>query len=62
MAKTSDQAKRCPLCGKPEHPEHAPFCSPGCKDRDLLKWLGEGYRIPGPAADPGRVDSEGDDG
>ena len=27
-----------------------------------LKWLGEGYRIPGPAADPDRVDSDGDDG
>ena len=56
------KAKRCPLCGKPQHPEHAPFCSRGCKDRDLLKWLGEGYRIPGPAADVqqelGGVDSE----
>jgi endogenous inhibitor of DNA gyrase (YacG/DUF329 family) len=50
------------LCGKPEQPEHAPFCSRGCKDRDLLKWLGEGYRIAGPPADPGRVDSEDDDG
>jgi endogenous inhibitor of DNA gyrase (YacG/DUF329 family) len=56
------ESKRCPLCGKPESPEHAPFCSRGCKDRDLLKWLGEGYRIPGPAADPERVDSERDDG
>ena len=66
MPKTSDQSKRCPLCGKPEHPEHAPFCSRGCKDRDLLKWLGEGYRIPGPPANEqaplGRVDSEDDDG
>jgi endogenous inhibitor of DNA gyrase (YacG/DUF329 family) len=50
------------MCGQPEAPEHAPFCSRGCKDRDLLKWLGEGYRIPGPPADPGRVDSEGTDG
>jgi len=25
-----------------------PFCSAGCKDRDLLQWLGDGYRIPGP--------------
>jgi len=39
------------------HAEHAPFCSRGCKDRDLLKWLGEGYRIAGPPADPERVDS-----
>jgi uncharacterized protein len=61
MPKASDKAKKCPLCGKPEHPEHAPFCSRGCKDRDLLKWLGEGYRIPGPAADPDRVDSDTDD-
>jgi hypothetical protein len=65
MPKTSDQPKACPLCGKPEHPEHVPFCSRGCKDRDLLNWLGEGYRIAGPPADdetsPGRVDSDEDD-
>ena len=61
MPRASDKPGKCPLCGKPEHPEHAPFCSRGCKDRDLLKWLGEGYRIPGPAADPARVDSNEDD-
>jgi uncharacterized protein len=42
----------CPLCGKPASSAHKPFCSQGCRDRDLLKWLGEGYRVPGPAADP----------
>jgi endogenous inhibitor of DNA gyrase (YacG/DUF329 family) len=47
-----------PLCGKPPSKEHAPFCSRGCKDRDLLKWLGEGYKIPGPPADPQGLDSE----
>ena len=52
------KAKSCPLCGKPSHDAHAPFCSRGCKDRDLLKWLGEGYRIPGPPADPEALDSE----
>ncbi len=56
------ESKNCPLCGKPLSVEHAPFCSRGCKDRDLLKWLGEGYRIPGPAADPDRVDSEEGEG
>jgi hypothetical protein len=62
MPKTPDKPKACPLCGKPEAIEHAPFCGPRCKDRDLLKWLGEGYRIPGPSADPERVDSgEGGD-
>ena len=49
--------KGCPVCGKPSSAEHAPFCSRGCKDRDLLKWLGEGYRIPGPPAGPDGVDS-----
>jgi endogenous inhibitor of DNA gyrase (YacG/DUF329 family) len=29
----------------------SPFCSQGCRDRDLLQWLGEGYRVPGPTAD-----------
>jgi len=57
MPKASDKTKNCPICGKPERAEHAPFCSRGCKDRDLLKWLGDGYRIPGPAVDPDRVDS-----
>ena len=54
--------KPCPICGKPPSDEHAPFCSRGCKDRDLLKWLGEGYRIPGPPAAPDGVDSEGGQG
>jgi hypothetical protein len=58
MPKPSSQSKKCPLCGKRLHPDHAPFCSRGCKDRDLLKWLGEGYRIAGPLANPGRVDSD----
>lgn len=42
----------CPICDKPAVPEYRPFCSRGCKDRDLLQWLGEGYRIPGEAIDP----------
>lgn len=46
------KTKSCPVCGKSEAAAFAPFCGNGCKSRDLLKWLGEGYRIPGPAADP----------
>ena len=55
------EPKPCPLCGKPPSVTHAPFCSSRCKDRDLMKWLGEGYRIPGPSAPPDGVDSEGGD-
>jgi len=50
------------LCGKPAAPDHAPFCSRGCKDRDLLKWLGEGYRIAGPRATGDGLDSDEHDG
>jgi len=32
--------------------EFSPFCSAGCKDRDLLQWLGNGYKIPGPEVAP----------
>ena len=39
-------AKTCPICDKPVDPAHDPFCSRGCRDRDLLQWLGEGYRLP----------------
>ncbi|WP_375401888.1 DNA gyrase inhibitor YacG [uncultured Sphingomonas sp.] len=37
----------CPLCAKPAHPDYRPFCGRAHRDRDLLQWLGEGYRIPG---------------
>ena len=37
--------RACPLCGKPRDPEFKPFCSRACRDRDLLNWFGEGYRV-----------------
>jgi uncharacterized protein len=40
------QSDACPLCKSPTARAHAPFCSQRCRDRDLLQWLGEGYRIP----------------
>lgn len=40
------RAEICPICGKPAVSAHTPFCSQGCRDRDLLQWLGEGYRVP----------------
>lgn len=39
-------AAACPICSKPASAAHKPFCSQGCRDRDLLQWLGEGYRLP----------------
>lgn len=57
MARTS-RPKPCPVCGKPPSADHAPFCSDGCRSRDLLKWLGDGYRVPGPPADPDAVERE----
>jgi hypothetical protein len=49
----------CPVCGKPAVADHAPFCSRGCRDRDLLNWLGDAYRVPGTPVDEG-LDSEGE--
>lgn len=50
------KSKGCPICDRPVHSDHAPFCSQGCRDRDLLQWLGEGYRLPGRPADPFETD------
>ena len=36
----------CPICDKPATPQHTPFCSQGCRDRDLIRWLDEGYKAP----------------
>jgi endogenous inhibitor of DNA gyrase (YacG/DUF329 family) len=47
---TSPVVRKCPLCGKPRSTEHAPFCSTRCKDRDLMRWLEDGYALPGPPA------------
>ncbi|HZV57511.1 MAG TPA: DNA gyrase inhibitor YacG [Sphingobium sp.] len=37
---------RCPICKKPTVHEFRPFCSRGCRDRDLIQWMDEGYRLP----------------
>jgi hypothetical protein len=54
----SDKARRggCPLCGKPSVAPHTSFCSQGCRDRDLLNWLGDAYRVPGPPAEEQTTD------
>jgi endogenous inhibitor of DNA gyrase (YacG/DUF329 family) len=50
--------RKCPICGKPRNAEHAPFCSTRCRDRDLLKWLDDGYALPGPKAQVDREEDE----
>ena len=47
MSTLPPSRSRCPVCGKPASAAATPFCSQGCRDRDLLQWLGEGYRVPG---------------
>ena len=37
-----------------------PFCSQGCRDRDLLNWLGDAYRVPGPPAEDALRDFDSD--
>lgn len=51
----------CPVCGKPMSAQHKPFCSQGCRDRDLIQWLSDGYRIPGLPAEADEQDSAWDD-
>ncbi|WP_455175683.1 DNA gyrase inhibitor YacG [Azospirillum largimobile] len=50
------------MCGRPTEPATRPFCSKRCADIDLSRWLGEGYRIPGPEAPVPTRDSDPDDG
>ena len=47
----------CPICDKPVVTAHAPFCSRACRDRDLLQWLSDGYRLPAKDDEDG-VDSD----
>jgi endogenous inhibitor of DNA gyrase (YacG/DUF329 family) len=57
-AARTERKDGCPLCGKPSALDFRPFCSQGCRDRDLLNWLGDAYRMPGPP-DGQTLDSEG---
>jgi len=49
----------CPICNSKlpalgsEAARYRPFCSARCKLLDLSKWLGEEYRVPGPALGDG---------
>jgi uncharacterized protein len=42
----SNLERVCALCGKPQDPAYAPFCSKRCADLDLARWLNGDYVIP----------------
>lgn len=48
----------CPICDKPVNPKETPFCSRACRDRDLLQWLSDGYRVPAESDEDDGLDSE----
>tara|TARA_E500000305_G_scaffold30289_1_gene23091 strand:+ start:45 stop:236 length:192 start_codon:yes stop_codon:yes gene_type:complete len=48
----STRTKACPICKKPRVEAFAPFCSSRCRDRDLARWFGEAYAVPGAPASP----------
>jgi endogenous inhibitor of DNA gyrase (YacG/DUF329 family) len=52
----NSKTARCAICGKPQDAKFKPFCSKRCADRDLGKWLGEGYAIPGEPLSSMRVE------
>jgi endogenous inhibitor of DNA gyrase (YacG/DUF329 family) len=56
MTEPAPRTRPCPICGKPRSTEFTPFCSSRCRDRDLMRWLDDGYAIPGKPAD--RPDDE----
>jgi endogenous inhibitor of DNA gyrase (YacG/DUF329 family) len=44
------RAPKCPICGKPTVQAYQPFCSKGCADTDLSRWLEGKYIVPGESA------------
>jgi endogenous inhibitor of DNA gyrase (YacG/DUF329 family) len=42
----TEKKPKCPVCGKPQSPEHKPFCSKRCADIDLGRWLKGSYALP----------------
>lgn len=50
--------KSCPICKRPRSAEFAPFCSSRCRDRDLARWFGDGYAVPGRPALPEEIAGE----
>ena len=55
---TTPNRKPCPICKKPRTEDFSPFCSQRCKDRDLAKWFGDGYTVPGDPVSPDDIAQE----
>lgn len=51
-------APRCPICGKPRVHRFRPFCSPRCRDRDLVNWLDGRYAVPAVEVDEDEEEAE----
>ncbi len=45
-SQSGEQARPCPICGKPSVCAARPFCSKRCADIDLHHWLCGTYTIP----------------
>ncbi len=50
----------CPLCRKPAVHEFRPFCSRACRDKDLINWAEESYRMPVAREEEDSPDREAD--
>ena len=46
MSASPPEARKCAICGKPQHAAYRPFCSRRCANVDLGRWLKGGYSIP----------------
>ena len=57
-SKTTARTRKCPLCGKPRNEAYKPFCSRGCRDRDLNRWFDEDYRVPAEQAPDGTMETD----
>jgi endogenous inhibitor of DNA gyrase (YacG/DUF329 family) len=53
------KTKPCPICKRPAAAQYRPFCSRGCRDKDLLRWFGEDYAVPGEPAVIPDADADG---
>lgn len=54
----NDNARPCPICGRPSVAQVKPFCSKRCADIDLGRWLNGNYAIPAEEEDAGIADDE----